>query len=102
MTRSFPYHCIFWLTLVSATAPAQTPGFVDPAPPKVEELATVAPPEAKAQEGLKFHTAPKPLAAGAVTHDWRNALGPTHNALSTETPLLKQFGTSGPPAGRDV
>jgi outer membrane protein assembly factor BamB len=96
MTRSFACFSVLLLTLVSGALPAQSPGFVDPAPPKVEELANVAPPAAKAQEGLKFHAAPKPLAAGAVTHDWRSALGPTHNALSTETPLLKQFGTGGP------
>jgi outer membrane protein assembly factor BamB len=47
---------------------------------------------------------PKPLAASAVTHDWTTFLGPTHNAVSTETrlsrtlppPLLWEFpkGTS--------
>jgi len=32
---------------------------------------------------------PKPLAAGAVTHDWTAFLGPTHNAVSTETRLSR-------------
>ena len=33
--------------------------------------------------------APKPLPAGAVTHDWTSFLGPTHNAVSTETKLSR-------------
>lgn len=32
---------------------------------------------------------PKPLPAGAVTHDWAAFLGPTHNAVSTETRLSR-------------
>ena len=33
--------------------------------------------------------APRPLDAGAVTHDWTSFLGPTHNAVSTETRLSR-------------
>ena len=32
---------------------------------------------------------PKPLPAGAITHDWTTFLGPTHNAVSTETKLSR-------------
>jgi outer membrane protein assembly factor BamB len=32
---------------------------------------------------------PKPLPAGAVTHDWVSFLGPSHNAVSTETKLSR-------------
>src|SRR2546427_781998 len=32
---------------------------------------------------------PKPLPAGAVTDDWTSFLGPTHNAVSTETKLSR-------------
>jgi outer membrane protein assembly factor BamB len=32
---------------------------------------------------------PKPLPAGAVTHDWTSFLGPAHNATSTETRLSR-------------
>ena len=32
---------------------------------------------------------PKPLPAGAVTHDWPAFLGPTHNGISTETRLSR-------------
>jgi outer membrane protein assembly factor BamB len=35
----------------------------------------------------RVHTKPKPLAKEAVTHDWTSFLGPTHNAVSTETRL---------------
>jgi len=37
----------------------------------------------------RFVTKPKPLPAGAVTHDWAAFLGPTHNAVSTETKLSR-------------
>ena len=33
---------------------------------------------------------PKPLSRDAVTHDWTAFLGPTHNAMSTETRLSRQ------------
>ena len=32
---------------------------------------------------------PKPLPAGAVTHDWPSFLGPSHNGVSTETKLSR-------------
>src|SRR6516164_7134559 len=32
---------------------------------------------------------PKTLPPGAVTHDWTSFLGPTHNAVSTETKLSR-------------
>lgn len=32
---------------------------------------------------------PKPLPAGAVTHDWATFLGPSHNAVSAETKLSR-------------
>ena len=34
---------------------------------------------------------PKPLPPGAVTHDWPYFLGPTHNAVSTETKLSRKL-----------
>jgi outer membrane protein assembly factor BamB len=43
-----------------------------------------------------FHNAPTPLSAGAVTSDWPCLLGPTHNEVSPETHLLKQFPAAGP------
>ena len=37
----------------------------------------------------RVHRVPKPLSAGAVTHDWASFLGPSHNAVSTETCLSR-------------
>ena len=37
----------------------------------------------------RVHGKPKPLSAGAVTHDWPAFLGPSHNAVSTETKLSR-------------
>ena len=34
---------------------------------------------------------PAPLAKDAVTHDWPAFLGPTHNAMSTETRLSRRL-----------
>jgi outer membrane protein assembly factor BamB len=42
-----------------------------------------------AQAQARLATAPRPLPAGAVTHDWTSFLGPTHNAVSTETKLSR-------------
>jgi outer membrane protein assembly factor BamB len=39
---------------------------------------------------------PKPLPAGAVTHDWPRFLGPTGNGISTETKLLRDWPATGP------
>ena len=43
-----------------------------------------------------FRQAAKPLPTDAVTSDWPCLLGPTHNEVSPETHLLKQFPPSGP------
>lgn len=37
----------------------------------------------------RLHRKPKPLPPGAVTHDWTSFLGPSHNAVSTETRLSR-------------
>jgi outer membrane protein assembly factor BamB len=42
-----------------------------------------------------FHAPPKPLPKDAVTHEWASFLGPTHNLVSSETKLLKQFPKDG-------
>jgi outer membrane protein assembly factor BamB len=37
----------------------------------------------------RVHGKPRPLAKDAVTHDWTSFLGPTHDAISTETRLSR-------------
>jgi outer membrane protein assembly factor BamB len=69
---------------------------VDPNPPQVAKLAPTAAAKAKKYERVTFHGAPKSLPKGAVTHDWKTFLGPTHNGVSTETKLIKTFPTGGP------
>jgi outer membrane protein assembly factor BamB len=39
--------------------------------------------------GQVLHQAPKPLSQDAVTQDWTSFLGPSHNAVSTETRLSR-------------
>src|SRR5438309_235455 len=84
-----PFALVLVAGLAVAMLPAGAQQFTDPAPPVPAKLPEMAAPAAKPQAGLKFHAAPRVLAPGAVTHDWRTFLGPTHNAISTETPLLK-------------
>jgi len=48
------------------------------------------------QERLTFHSPPKPLAAGAVTSEWPHMLGPTFDAKTAESPLLKEWPEIGP------
>ena len=69
---------------------------LDPNPPKVATLAPMAAAKAQKYERVTFHAAPKPLPKGAVTHDWKTFLGPTHNGFSTETKLIKTFPADGP------
>lgn len=52
-------------------------------------------PEPQNNPEVIFHSAPKPLPAGAVTSDWLSFLGPTHNMFSPETKLLKEFPKDG-------
>jgi outer membrane protein assembly factor BamB len=52
---------------------------------------------AKPNPDVRFHSKPKPLPQGAVTHDWKSFLGPSHNGTSTETKLLREW-TKGAPA----
>ena len=44
---------------------------------------------ARSDAQTRMHAKPKPLAKDAVTHDWTTFLGPTHNAVSTETRLSR-------------
>lgn len=50
----------------------------------------------EAFDRLKFHAEPKPLAQAAKTSDWPRVLGPTDDAISPETPLLKKWPENGP------
>lgn len=84
------------LIVIGWSGQAHTQAFRDPAPPVVKANANLSAPTPKPQPTLKFHAAPKPLATGAVTQEWRDFLGSAHNATSTEKPLLKKFDT--PPA----
>ncbi len=70
--------------------------FTDPAPPKVNKLDEAKPLPPLPYSRVKFHGKPKPLPKGAVTHDWTSFLGPTHNAISTETKLQKKWPKDGP------
>ncbi len=92
-----PEICFFTALLLASILPCNAQTVRDPAPPLLSKLAEMPAPEAKPQPGLKFVAAPKPLAKDAVTQEWRDFLGPMHNAISTETPLLKKFNKK-PPA----
>src|SRR5207247_1627683 len=76
--------------------PGPTRVFEDPAPPAVQPLEWAEPPAAHPHPRVQRHAAPKPLAPGAVTHDWTSFLGPSHNGVSTETHLLHEWPDGGP------
>lgn len=71
-------------------------GALDPAPPKMNRLPPMDASKAKEHPQVKFFAAPKPLAKGAVTHEWKWFMGPTHDWHSTETMLQKKFPEGGP------
>ncbi|HUR57628.1 MAG TPA: PQQ-binding-like beta-propeller repeat protein [Opitutaceae bacterium] len=86
---------VFALSAAVAAA-ATTKPFVDPAPPRANARRDVPAPAAGENPDVTFRAAPKPLAKRAVTSDWPSFLGPTHNMVSTETALLKNFPPEGP------
>ena len=93
---------LFWILKREprvAVGPAQAAEktFQDPAPPEVKDLEPIAPREPTTHPAVTVHRKPKPLPKGAVTHDWQSFLGPTHNAVSTETKLAKSWPKGGPP-----
>jgi len=79
-----------------AGAEAKAKEYADPAPPRLEQPPEIEPPAARINPAVTFHRKPKPLPAGAVTHDWTSFLGPAHNAVSSETKLLRLFPRQGP------
>src|SRR4051812_8469144 len=81
--------------LCFAIGPARAGEFVDPAPPSVQSLAPSPAASPPKNPDATFHAAPKPLAKGAITQDWPCFLGPSHNLVSAETKLLKQFPKDG-------
>lgn len=89
-----------WVLLFSlALSPAvlvSAAEFSDPAPPVASDLPEAAPAQPRKSPDTTFHAAPKPLPAGAVTHDWPSLLGPSHDMVSTETKLLDRFPLGGP------
>jgi len=74
----------------------QGSSYVDPAPPKVNKIDDAEPLPAAKHPTMKRYKPAKPLPEGAVTHEWASFLGPTFNAVSTETKLLKQWPKDGP------
>jgi len=80
-----------------ASQPRKQKRFRDPRPPKIQKTSNTEPPAPRPHPDVTFHGKPKPLPQGAVTHNWTSFLGPTHNAVSTETKLLREFPESGPP-----
>jgi outer membrane protein assembly factor BamB len=88
--------------LLAEFASGAEPAFHDPAPSTPATLAKQAPTPKQPNPQATFHAAPKPLAKAAVIHDWAGFLGPTHNGVSTETRLLKNFPKGGPPVVWEV
>jgi len=92
---------IFFLFLAAVTqlpaGEAPIAHVPDPAAPVLSpELPQKEPLQATKNDDVIIHAKPKPLHKEAVTHDWISFLGPTLNAVSTETKLLKPFPTAGP------
>ena len=85
-----------WVVLISViplTAHAQV---LDPAPPQVVKIGDMAAAKPVKHASVTFVAKPKPLSKDAVTHDWKNFLGPTFDCKSAETKLLKKFPKAGP------
>ena len=70
--------------------------FEDPKPPRLAPVAEMEPRTAEAHPRTTFHRAPGPLSDEAVTEDWPAFLGNRGEPVSSETHLLKEFGSAGP------
>lgn len=86
-----------WSLLVHANALAATP-YVDPAPPRVQDLPAVDTPAATPNAQATVHAAARPLPAGAQVADSASFLGPNHNGVIPETRLIDQWPAGGPRA----
>jgi outer membrane protein assembly factor BamB len=71
--------------------------FTDPAPPRVQQLATVPAAQAKDNPKVTRHASPTKLSPQAVTSDWPGFMGPNHNGSTNESHLAVQWPNSGPP-----
>ena len=56
-------------------SPASGAAATDPNSPQVATLSPVPAPKPQKNERVTFHSAPKPLPKGAITHDWTSFLG---------------------------
>ena len=81
---------------IGLVLPARGERCADPAPPQVHEIGDEDPPSPRPHLPVTFHQPPRPLAPGAMTHDWPTFLGPQRNGTSPETSLLKDWGDDGP------
>ncbi len=70
--------------------------YQDPKPPKLNAVDDRASAKPRSNSQAIFYKAPKLLATGAVSTDWPNFLGSSHQPASDETRILKQFGSKGP------
>lgn len=86
---------IFGLSLLCLVPLLSADEFPDPAPPKFVEAPEASSDQLTDPLGWKFYQAPKPLSPDATVSDWPRFLGPSDNAHSPETHLLKSF----PPEG---
>lgn len=90
-----PRGILVFAALVGAASQLAAATFVDPKPPHVAELKPMAPPAPATNPDTTFHAAPRPLPQDAVTSDWPSFLGPTHNMVSPETRLRREFPAAG-------
>src|SRR4051794_17826100 len=86
-----PIRALLWVVLLAISngqlaevggaggTPEKKKILVDPAPPVLQKLPNMGPPAPEPHPDVQFHNQPKPLPIGAVTHDWKSFLGPTHN-----------------------
>jgi outer membrane protein assembly factor BamB len=72
------------------------PGWKDPAPPEVQEISSDPVPPPRPHPAVKVHANPAPLSVKAIYEDWPWFMGYGHDAVSSETQLIKQWPAKGP------
>lgn len=68
----------------------------DPAPPVVQDVNRDQVPSPRIHPAVRIHAEPASLSGGAFFEDWPSFLGYGHDAVSSETQLLKKWPEDGP------
>ena len=90
------YLALAVISASSVLAAIQSKGSREEASSKSKASPSARPTSPTAHPNGHYWGKPRPLSPDAKTSNWESFLGPDHNAVSSETPLLKVWSKNGP------